>query len=231
MKVSRIILTCAVAVALAWCGMPRAQATSPLAGFTQSVVGTTPFVWDEGAVDTGDATFSASTTVDFADLSGLFGGDMAGITMTLTGSRLGDAVDLGGILAQPISITSIEFMDGGTLVLKMVATGVYSGLDGSTSTSIAGTTVIGDTVVYSSDIVSSAVLNGGDNDYSWGLTSLSPVFALDASTVAVDLADHEASIAGVFGFTPVVPEPGTLAMVVGMGVSGSLFSLRLRRRK
>lgn len=236
MKVSRLILTLTAAVALAGFSSPKALALSPLAGFVQQG-STLEFTYDSGALNTADATFDSSATVDFSDLSGLFGGNQP-LTMTLSGTRLagagGDAADLGPLSVQNVVITSISFKDGATNVLTMTAdTGLLliTGPTGNGPTGgISGDNTSGGTVTYSSDLVSSAILNGGTNSYSWSLDSITPPVTEDGGVINIDFTSFSSTISGLFSYTPTnVPEPGAVAMLIGMGVSGSLFVIRRRR--
>jgi|SwirhisoilCB1_FD_contig_121_399396_length_854_multi_11_in_0_out_0_1 hypothetical protein len=142
----------------------------------------------------------------------------------------------------------------GTDLLDMTASGLMEpinfggqlgGLLGSTSPTITGSDASGGNMtVYSTNTsgATSADLNHNPagyptttaRDYSISLTSLEPnPPGLSVAGSGLSYNSFSTSISGVFGFTPTtaVPEPGTVAMLIGLGTSGSLLGLRRLRRR
>jgi hypothetical protein len=261
MKLSRAILPLVLAGALATFGLGNASAqTIPLASFSQSVAGATPFSYiSNGNTGSTNATFGTSTTVNFTflDTVGIVpaGSTFTGVTLTMSGSANSAPSPFAPTSSQLVDLT-LSFVtptaqhgvSAGTTLLTMSATpgpvagGFYGNApQGSTSISIIGADAsTGASIVYGTGVPFAQNLNmnpagyPGVNarDYSISLTSLTTPFATDADLQ--DYVDHSASIAGVFGYQqapPLIPEPGAVAMLVCIGVSGSLFGLRLRRRK
>ncbi len=68
-------------------------------------------------------------------------------------------------------------------------------------------------------------------DLGWTLTNITPNASLNGNNVGA----FTSSVAGTFGYDPKpaanVPEPGAVAMFAGMGISASLFALKLRKRR
>ena len=86
------------------------------------------------------------------------------------------------------------------------------------------------TILFNSAFVTFGLPQTGA-DLGWTLTNITPNAALSGNNIAA----FTSSIAGTFGYDPKpvsnVPEPGAVAMFAGMGLSASLFALRLRRRR
>jgi hypothetical protein len=231
---------------------PAWAATAPLASFSQTTVGATPFAYnDNGAVGVPNATFGDTTNVNFTFLgTGRAGQTFNNVTETITNGVVTGAPS-GPFPQQPvtftITFTTTQAQHGvgiGQTLLQMDATGLFQGgflggAGGSTSIGIQGSdqgAPGGPLINYSSTVVSGLNNNppgyppASARDYSLSLTSLTNPLTVDP----VDLADFEsfnASISGVFGFTPNVPEPGTVAMLIGLGCSSSLLAVRRLRRK
>ena len=103
-------------------------------------------------------------------------------------------------------------------------------------------------ILYTSDFVNFAP---GERDLAFAMNSAAPsVLSVNGTTSPItfmgqnlgtgtigDIRDFLANSSANFGATPVpvgigaVPEPGSFAMLFGMGVSGMAFGLRARRRK
>jgi hypothetical protein len=258
MKLSRAVLPLVLAGALAFLSLGKASAqTIPLASFSQSVAGATPFSYSSnGNTGSTNATFVTSTTVNFTFL------DTVGIVPAST-TFTGVTFSISGVATSspsPFAPTSSQLVDlvlsfvtpvaqngvgAGTLLLSMTATagpvsgGFYGNAPpGSTSISIIGAdNSTGAFITYGTAVPGAGNLNGNPfgypfvnaRDYSISLTSLTAGLAIDGDLA--DYVSHSASISGVFGYQQAVPEPGAVAMLIGVGVGGSLFGLRLRRRK
>jgi hypothetical protein len=218
--------------------VPASAQTIPLAGFTQTQPGT-PFHYTANP-GPANATFSASTLVDFTFLNaaafGAPGGTFLGATLTLTGMAA-DIATFGVNDSQPVSITGLTITAGPTLLLGMTAAdaGVgffvvqpqITGLEGSTSIGLQGSTTgpAPAAIVYSSDV---ATIGPGDRDFSLSLTSLTTPLTFNPGDL--DFLSFNSSIAGVFGATAGVPEPGSMGMLIGIGVTGTAVMFRRRRR-
>lgn len=260
MKISRTIIGCAAAASLVVCGVGKASAGSvSLASFAQSVPGI-PFHYDTGVVGVGDGSISnvpaKGIGVTFNGLSaGLPSDGTAFLTIaTTTSDRAGlipvDDASGGGPGTKYVqdmdSVTIDIWKDpvgtiGNKLLLEMKATQAlihaqaneFAGTD--TSAGLQGNTTglgLNTKIEYHSDFASDAVLNSGPyRDYSLSFTSLSDTPLAESIASGVnDFQSFNMSGSGVFGYTPTVPEPGSVALLVGAGISGSLFGLRLRRR-
>jgi len=218
--------------------VPASAQTIPLAGFTQSQPGT-PFTYtaNPGAAN---ATFSASTLVDFTFLNaaafGAPGTTFLGATLTLTGNAADIATPSGANGTQAVTITGLTIMSGSTLLLGMTSAdaGVgffpiqpqLGGLLGSTSSGIQASTTgpFPAVITYSSDV---ATIGPGDRDFSISLNSMTTPLAIGGD---LDFVSFNSSIAGVFGATAGVPEPGSMGMLIGIGVTGTAVMFRRRRR-
>lgn len=216
--------------------MPAYAQTIPLAGFTQTVPGT-PFTYtaNPGAAN---GTFSVTTLVDFGFLNaaafGAPSGTFLGATLTMTGMAA-DIATAGTNDTQPVTITSMSIKSGSTLLLGMTAAdaGMFffpvqpqlGGLDGSTSSGIQGSTAgfAPAVITYSSDVAS---IGPGDRDFSISLTSMTTPLHVGGD---LDFLSFNSSIAGVFG-AQAVPEPGSVGMLIGLGVTGTAVMFRRRRR-
>jgi hypothetical protein len=253
MNTRSVILKFAAVTSLAAAVLSSAwAATSPLASFSQTTSGATPFFYNSnGNVGSPNATFDSSTSVNFTYLGTPRAGQtFNNVTMSITNSAVNSAPLVAGITAQQpvvftITFTTTQVQNGvgiGQTLLSMDATGA---LQGGFLGGVIGTTSIGvqgsdqgpptPTVTYSSTVVSGLNNNppgyppDSARDYSLSLTSLTNPLNLDTDTE--DFQDFHASISGVFGFTPNVPEPGTVAMLIGLGCSSSLLAVRRLRRK
>jgi hypothetical protein len=234
----KLLITLSATAVLALGTLPRASAvTVTLATFAQTAAGN-EFSYSTGAANTADATFTASGPVAFFGLACGLPTDAAA-KVTLSGVRTGDAIDLGGgFLSQPISITDLKFTNAAgtfTYLEVSLSTGFYQGASGGQVSSMGGSTAAGDIVNFSSDVPGFAACLVGDKAYSLSFVNVLPKppgFILNpADLVNVDYGTHTAAWSGLFNAEVVIPEPGALAMFVGLGVTGSLFGFKLRRRR
>jgi hypothetical protein len=232
---------------------PAWAATAPLASFSQTTSGATPFFYNSnGNIFIPNATFDSTTSVTFTYLGTARAGQtFNNVTMDITKSGVSGAPAGAPNSIQPvnftITFTTTAVQNGvgiGQTLLSMDATGA---LQGGFLGGVIGTTSIGvqgsdqgpptPTVTYSSTVVSGLNNNppgyppDSARDYSLSLTSLTNPLNLDTDTE--DFQNFNASISGVFGFTPAaaIPEPGTVAMLIGLGCSSSLLAVRRLRRK
>lgn len=257
MNTRSVILKFAAVSALAAAVLSPAWATMPLASFAQTSAGATPFFYnDNGAIFVPNATFDSSTSVNFSFLgTARAGQSFNNVTEAITSSAAVTSPSTTPSSVQQvdftITFTTTQVQNGvgvGQTLLKMVATGVFApfppgggslgGLLGSTSIGIQGSDQgpPAPLIMYSSTVVSGLNQNPpgygpgtAARDYSLSLTSLTTPLAID-TTDFQDYQSFHASISGVFGFTG-VPEPGTVAMLIGLGCSSSLLAVRRLRRK
>lgn len=218
--------------------VPASAQTIPLAGFSQTVPGT-PFTYTQNG-GFADASFSATTLVDFSFLNAAsFGapvGTFLGATLTLTGVASDAAAPAGPNGTQPVTITGLTIKSGATLLLGMTAINdpgnffnfqpQLTGLIGGTSTSLIGSTTgpFPALISYSSDV---ATIGPGDRDFSISLTSMTKGLTIGGDG---DYLSFNSSIAGVFGATAGVPEPSSVGMLIGLGVTGTAVVFRRRRQ-
>jgi len=254
MNTRSMILKFAAVSALAAAVLSPASATLPLASFSQTSPNATPFFYNSnGNIFIPNATFDSSTAVNFTFLgTGRAGQTFNNATMNITKSGVTGAPAGSPNAIQPvvftISFTTTAAQNGvgiGQTLLSMDATGSFvngpggflGGIIGSTSVGVQGSDQGPPTpmVTYSSTVVTGLNNNPpgypgtSARDYSLSLTSLTNPLNLD--TDAQDFQNFNASISGVFGFTTNVPEPGTVAMLIGLGCSSSLLAVRRLRRR
>ena len=182
--------------------------------------------------------------LSFVPIPGLSG---VNATLTLT-STPGGSVQSGGFgsLGQVQNISSFSITSNSAYnVNGMLKTNLLSGsatnliLAGSTGGSTASLTgsqssVSNPAVIsYASDFLlfpTPAV----DSDITFAFNGLQSTPG-GLTQGGSNFNSFVASIQGGFGYNPspknIVPEPGTVAMFAGMGVSASLFALKLRKRR
>jgi len=117
--------------------------------------------------------------------------------------------------------------------------GTLSGATGGNSATFAGSDVstgapaFFNTVTYSSDFINFSGVTG--KAYAYSFSAVNPMYFLDGTFPNFFIRSFTASGTGTFssnaGGPAPVPEPGTLAMFVGMGISGGLLTLRRRRAR
>lgn len=232
MNVRRLLIASGVALGISVAALPRASAiTTALANWKQGVhPGQITWLQNGGGV-LPDATFSLAFTVDFTGFDGLPTGPAL---WTMTGHTTLPATG-GSPNTQPIAIDTMTFtgadFGSGTTWLTLTSTG-----GDFTGTPLVGT-FAGDssstTVTLSSPYNSQAALSL-INTYTFSFSNVdsgNPTF-LENGGFGPDTADWKGSnVTGNISYTPTstVPEPGTLAMLFGAGVGGSLFAIRRRR--
>lgn len=115
--------------------------------------------------------------------------------------------------------------------------GTLSGATGGNSATFAGSDVstgspsFFNTVAFASSFIN---FSGATNKaYAYSFTSVNPIYFLDGTFPDFFIRTFSANGTGTFSEQlpgpPPVPEPGTLAMFIGMGVSGGMLGLRRRR--
>jgi hypothetical protein len=137
-----------------------------------------------------------------------------------------------------------NFIPAGSLLLKGVVTpsgifpvaGTLSGLDQGNSATFAGSDVNNlpinqNTVMFSSDYID--FTGSMSNAYAFSFSSVFMDFRTDGGFPFTNIKPFTAAGTGTFSSTAgQVPEPGAVAMLAGLGVTGSLFAFRrLRRRR
>lgn len=257
MKLHRLIVTLVAVAALALPVTSALAATAPLASFTE-LAASKDFHYLSNTGGTDDATFSATTSALLVPQSPALGFGPVVTTLTITGIAHDPTIwpvngytgVPGELLDENVAITSLSFKVGATNYLSMTALGAAPGLPGGSltgnlgadSASIVGSDSLAtpNRIVYSSDFATMD-LNANPPDYATNpargysialvaIQSLPTNTGLDVEdAAALDYKHFVATLAGDFSFTPTVPEPGALAMFMGLGISGSLFVLRRRR--
>lgn len=251
MRIRGFIMMLAVTVALAVSSLPRASATITLATFAQTSAGK-PFVYHSNVNGLDDATFDiVAATAVWTPKDGVFGlpvnVPIDGVLVTMSGTAPG--LVSGNV--EEADITSLKFVGGptgpaalvGKTLLEMKAIGpdsVTFGLPTGDSVTMSGTDAGGSgltSIVYSSDLAASVLLNQNPpgypavpaRGYGIGLSAVEPPLGIETGNT--DWLGFSAQFAGDMSFTPAVPEPGALATLIGLGVTGSLFGFKLRRRR
>lgn len=246
MAFRRLLLAGAATAALALFSLTPSRAIT-VATFGQQSKNNT-FTYNQGTLGPiPDATMSvaAGTKVTFT-FSSAFGGVLAGKSftadLTLTGFSASPISSTTGVASQFVTLPTIAFtyadpagdVAAGTNVLTVNALpgfpgtgGILSGLIGSRAAATIGSQP-GDNIVYTS-AVDPNIATTLNRSYSLSFSDILPPLAAEGG-FNQDFKTFAGNISGNFGGEATVPEPGVLAMFVGMGVTGSLFGFRLRRR-
>lgn len=115
------------------------------------------------------------------------------------------------------------------LTITTASTGLLSGRDGGATVNFNGDTSAGDTVVFTSDFLDfSQTIN---RNFALSFVAANPSLSINGNGY---LNTFTIAGNGTFASDPqpnsTVPEPGSIAMLVGSGVTGSLAVVRRRRR-
>ena len=145
-------------------------------------------------------------------------------------------------------VTAGKNLLSGTL-LTVTGANLQGNVNNSTNTSTAsiGASGTNANISYTSDILN---FLPGQRDLSFTLNNISPSLSVNGTTgpftfggqtfgtiTVGDIQNFLADASANFGATPApsgvgaVPEPGSFAMLFGMGVSGMAFGFRARRKK
>ena len=180
-----------------------------------------------------------------------FSTDIMGM-LTFNAVSSGATTTSGGLLIEPFSTASwtfkvmgnqtfgaFTFLDGqnlltGTSVPSVPGntTGSLSGTPGGNSATFGGSDAppvgpLTNTVTFTSDFINYT----GASSKAYGF-SFSSVFMNYSAGPGGTVAPFTAAGTGTFSAISGVPEPGAVAMLAGLGVTGSLFAFRrLRRRR
>jgi hypothetical protein len=127
---------------------------------------------------------------------------------------------------------------GGTVNGAIMSGQQPQGGSGGNSATFAGTDLGGgsalynNTVTFTSDFVN--FNNATNKAFGWSYTNVNPLLNLGGTFpnyyISSFVANGSGNFSALLGPAP-VPEPGTLAMFVGMGISGGLLTLRRRRAR
>lgn len=238
MNVRRFLIASGVALGISVVALPRANAvTTALANWKQGVH-PGQITWLTGGPGL-DATFSVAFSVDFTGFDGL----PTGVALwTVTGHTTLPAAFASGtnpqeqdIAIDSMTFTGADFGSGTTwLTLTAGSAGIGPGSTGGqfTGTPLAGT-FAGDSSAfpvtlsspYNAQAAASLI-----NTYTFSFSNID--VGNPTLTDGIDILDWKGSnVTGNISYTPsnTVPEPGTLAMLIGTGVGGSLFAIRRRR--
>ena len=167
---------------------------------------------------------------DFTSLSGLPTGDHPA-TLNIIGTTFTPSSFSAGNIDQRISgPATLSILENGTgkNLLTLTFTGDVVGSNSSTTATLSGADTAGSTVVFSSDF---GTFTPPGNSYNLNLTTLRPFLSTGPGNF---LNSFVSNINGSFSanFTPAapvaVPEPGSVALLTGIGTVGAAF---LRRRK
>jgi hypothetical protein len=257
MKQNRFMLSIVTLVVVCFM-VPRVSlaASLPLATFSQQNKDVKPFVYTNTGSNPpyGSMYMSSGTNVIFNFVTGNLASSLLA-TMTLSSNAVDSATVSGPFTYQnfgdfttaftyagPLQTIAGVTYTPGTNLLTMVSTvqgfppafytpgATLSGSNGTTSPSIGGGTATGQVISYTSDYVPN--INGGnERDFNISLTSLyAPSASVNGLYVHnVNLYPFTAIISGNYGYS--VPEPGVISLLLGVGVSGSMFGFKLRRRR
>lgn len=199
----------------------------------------TPF----GAANPINATFTlTAATNQNGDATGLTGATQEFSSQTFSIRARGPQVINGINIANNANLLTETILTGSAVNngtppgANAFQAGLLSGTLNTTNPSFSGGDVITgpgslrSLVTFTSDFVNFA---GSDTKgFSFGFASAQPFYQLNSDSVG-NLYIRNFTAAGVGNFNAqfAVPEPGSVALMVGMGVSGSAFLLRRRRRK
>lgn len=184
----------------------------------------------EGVPLTGNLSYTATTMPNIAGGTGngyaqstvsTYNQAYASVTLTMTGT--GAYAGLGTLF----SMTA-------TAVTPSIPAGNLSGQQGGNSATLSGSDVLPaqpNVVTFSSPYIDFSSAN--TKNYGLSYSGVSPSFVIAGAFPMQYLANFSAETTGTFAAIfpqlPPVPEPGTLSMLFGLGVSGSVL-LRRRRR-
>ena len=189
-----------------------------------------PFSFTNNVLIGAFAATNVAVLFDFTAQSGLSTTDHAA-TLNITGSTFIPASG-GSTLDQPvgdIQVSTLSILENSTgkNLLTVRFSGDITGAHGGTTASLAGADTAGKTVVFSSDF---GTFTPPGNSYNLGLTTVNPQLSIGPGGY---LNSFVSNINGSFSanFTPAapaVPEPGSIALLTGLSLTGATF---LRRRK
>ena len=227
-------ITLAALAALTLCSTALQAAPTQFATFNL-VTTNQPFTFTNNGGTSGNiSAVNVPVLFDFTIGTGLPTGDHATLNLSTPGGPSTFTPASGGSTdVQPISNpTTLRILEDGTgkNLLTLLFTGNITGTDGGTTASLSGTDASGNLVAFTSDF---GTFTQPGNSYNLSLTTVNPRLSIGPGGF---LNSFIANISGSFtaNFTPaappppLVPEPGSIALLTGMGAVGAAF---LRRRK
>lgn len=160
--------------------------------------------------------------------------DFNNITMSITVSNTANNTAL-GLKPGSVLLAATSGMNGDLIG------GTLSGTEGGKSATFSGTDVTQgsplffNTVAFSSDYID--FTSASNKAYAYSYSNVIPFYSMYNSGPNAPFDDYIMSFltdgSGTFSsnFAPVVPEPGSLALFAGLGMSGALLGLKRRRSR
>lgn len=206
--------------------VPARAAAVQFATFSQTLGN--PFQFSNlGGVATTTFAAAAQTKFNFTLATGLSTADRDA-TIIMSGSTTAVAISAAGFVFQPINgaVNSIQIIENSTgkNLLTMLFNGTIAGMAGTTNASLAGDTVTGNTVSYTSDYLT---FGGNPASYLIGLPTVTPALGITGSFLTSFVSNAQGSFSGTFN---AVPAPTSIAMF-GTGIFATLALARRRNRK
>lgn len=225
MRLSNLVVGGLVTAGLLLTSLKPAPAVI-IGSFNNGTGAPAPFIYKSNGA--GAATFSRNDDArwSFNSATGLDGLGVINATFTVAGMALGPVI--GGIQEVAGTFSIIRDSDGKN-ILSGSFTGVIVGIPGTDVGNLLATDAA--FPLQFADLTSDFLIVNDPEALNWTLTLPTGVtFAVGADG---DFVDFTAATSGDFTGTavPLVPEPGAMALLVGVGVSGSLLGLFRRRRK
>lgn len=222
-----------------------AVAVCALATFTASPAHATPTVFAQFSATSGSpfaftyqsgpntATLTGSATVQFEYVN-MPGNPLNNViqpaTLTISVTATANATQGFGFVDQPIaSSSSFSIIAGGVNLLSGTSiSGNITGKVGGVNANLSGSTSSGDTVVFSSDLLSFS--NVSLSSFSFIFPDVNPTLALSTHGTSTFLSNFSSDTQGAFTTdpAPAVPEPSSIGLIAA-GVA--LTSLATFRKK
>ena len=172
-----------------------------------------------------DPTLGTLTEVDLSEsLNGVFNGTVTNTSAGAANFRVTEDVNL------VLSTGATPLLTPGGV--DLLATQTYTGLAAGASSPFGPfTPTVADSAVYTSGSLFNAFVGPGNIGFT--LSTLTGTTTLGGGGNITNAINTTAggTVTVLYRFqTSSVPEPGTFAMLVGMGISGSAFLIRRKRR-
>jgi hypothetical protein len=213
----KILLLSAVGALSAAVSIPAADATVLLT-FGQTSTGDTVTATRSGST----TTITSDTPVDIDDIAAPLATPILA-TLVIDATSTGTATLVAGNVVQPYSGT-FSITSGATNYLSGMFTDAIFGSGGSLTLSASDDTP-GESVTFTSSVITANLLEGFERSIALSFTDVSPPANITAGT----LRGFSSDVSGDFSATA-VPEPATWAML-GLGFAGMGLLGLTRRRK